>query len=478
MNKKNRYTNRLLSLFFFLFFIFISVSFFYSALAQSDGDSCSASNPCEYHTYGSGTRIRTTSYSCSGGMCVKSGDTVEVNCADFDGRYCSGSTSLYRTHSPVSRGGDVCCGYSTSDSIHCPSLNYYYCNGNISYEALYNCSGGNCNHYDSDLIEDCNPQYSEYCSGDYELRSRTSDCSGSGGCNVSTSHIENCSDGDGNYCLSDEDTLELRDYYCQEFGDDADCEYDSTSYLCSEHNSDSFSAEFGNRAFCKPVGGPGRECESYPIAYDLEWNEEDHNFDFGIHGYDNYDYCNSPTPPSIILEWNYHSQTDHDLERTHIQISKNSDFSDPIIDLPDYQNLNYTFGPEFDTDYYWRVMVYDKNGHSSDWKDESFSTDIRRADINFIWSPTRPFGEEMVHIENLTESRDSTIFNGDYYWEFENGTPINFYGEDPPPVSFGEDFGYKTIRLETIDTEDVCCSLEKMIYMRPELPDWQEIDPF
>ncbi len=230
----------------------------------------------------------------------------------------------------------------------------------------------------------------------------------------------------------------------------------------------------GDRSFCE-MDGDEAVCRSKPTTYDLEVDEPDE-----------LDYC-STTPPGVTLRWEFDSQTNDEHGGTHLEVSRNASFTDIIIDpYVEWPMQNYPidptdpdYGPDYDFDqtYYWRVKVIDEHGKESEWSNiQSFTVGSQRADAHFTFTPRYPFEEELVYFSNETVEGPNYNISG-YEWEFENGQPSE--SSDENPNAYFETEGRNTVTMKVIeDGFSEYCYHERDVRIRPELPEFIEVDPF
>lgn len=458
---------------------------------------CNGDHDCEYDIYPSGDEIMEVGYECVGGTCqVSSSESVLKDCSDKDGHYCgdefdeSGdSDSIYTvvfTATTITEG--VCCeveNYSFYDEC----TDEYVCSGDDERrEEVYECDGGSCQLVSDNHIEYCSDNNYLYCDGE-EVREELYTCDGGSCVDDGDQLEEDCGDYEGWYCKNNEKSKEYRDYSCDS-GGSVECDYsvDETKICEDEHDDWSFDI-YGDRTFCRPPeDGPGQECESRPIGFELTWdNWKDHSYNESEHGDFYYPYCRTDLPVQVELSWDYHSQTDHDHQYSQLQVSKDSDFNNIIIGTSissiNDGTVSYTIDGvdlEFNEEYYWRVKVTDENGHESEWFEaedsENPQTDERRATPHFTWNPPQPYLNEEVDFTSNTTPGAYSLTSID--WEFEDGDPATVSGvEETTTVFTGED-DPKTASLIVEDTDGVVCGEQEEILIQPVLPEWKEIAPF
>lgn len=458
-----------------LFFLLVVINFSpYSVVA-----SCSGDFDCEHDIYGDGDEIWGTEFTCQAGNCEYNDSYLVQDCSDFNEVTCHNDHDVYKIEYTAV---GTCCespGYEFDES--CRSKNERYCESDDEVrEDLWTCDGGDCVTDGDRHIEYCSDDNEYFCDGELVME-RLYECSG-GGCEIDDEvERKDCSEDDGWYCENDYD-LEYRDYTCS---GGSDCDYTPTETISCDD-------DYGDRSFC---GGEDQEaeCRSHPEAHSLEWNEGDHDYSYADHGIDGYGYCNTSTPPTIHLSWKYSSQTDHNYKVADLQVSEYSNFAELLIDargLGEGESPVYDYtidnseeiGIDFGEQYHWRVRVRDENEKWSDegeysWSESTFETDIKRASVDFSYSPSEPYLEESVHFNNQTQKGDSTIEG--WSWDFGSyyAHPSRYSSEENPSVEFTQE-GEHDVVLEVEDESGVICSSSSTINAGVEIPEWEEIDPF
>ena len=203
-------------------------------------------------------------------------------------------------------------------------------------------------------------------------------------------------------------------------------------------------------------------------------------------------YC---TTAAHYFSWTYFDPAGKLEDQFHFQVDNNSDFSSPAINRS-YYNLNNpspTVNSQtvvvaespgadqigYNTAYYWRVAVVNKQGTSSGWiNGNPFTTESHRyPSIDFNWSPQNPSVSEEVLFAD-----QSTVYGGAtksaWLWTFQNGVPASSIQQNPI-VKFIST-GSKTVTLQVTDSSGFACSNtgSKIVNVGFSLPDWREILPF
>jgi len=190
----------------------------------------------------------------------------------------------------------------------------------------------------------------------------------------------------------------------------------------------------------------------------------------------------STSNPPIILTWTF-IDSDGDSQKFYqIQINNNSNFNSPLIDSNKVKSDSNSYTPlslNFNTQYYWRVKVWDTNGNESDWiNGPNFKTDIRWPNTNFSFDPLSPPAEVQV---NFTD--ESTCYNSDisnyicstYNWNFGDGSISIDKGDTKHTYSTSRDY-YVVLKV-TDQYNHMCPAIRKLKVTLP-LPIWKEISPF
>ena len=287
------------------------------------------------------------------------------------------------------------------------------------------CPSGQCEEGSETLVQDCSEFDDEICGGDPE-----------------TAYERFYSVIEGTY---EGDYYEEEDGCCRPLLRDKEVCYDPM--------------------FCEIEDGESM-CQSNPTVEDME-----------IAGNEDQDYCSGLD--GIWLDWDYDSITNHSHEGSNVWIEDsggstvyNNDNIDPTTTSLwiGFDNLSYN------SSYTWYVEVWDEWGnYGSD--SLNFSTQGERVDSWFSWTPRPAFKDERVDFENESEPAYYDIDG--YRWTFQNGDPASSEDENPSTEFISE--GSNTVTLEVIEdgfSEGEGCFVDLDVNIRPELPDWEEVDPF
>lgn len=220
-------------------------------------------------------------------------------------------------------------------------------------------------------------------------------------------------------------------------------------------------------------------CNNSPTASNLSYTSE---------------YC---VDPSFYFSWIYSDNDNDNQIRFQMQADNNSNFSSPTVDIDvtglsnpspttNNQTIPISESPDtpgsdqlaYNTNYYWRVKVWDDQGGDSGWVNGTpFSTSLHKwPTINFNWSPECPSKEENVQFND-----QSTVYGGasksSWSWTFEDGSPASSSSQNPANIQFSS-FGEKVVTLEVADSDGYTCLGSKNVYINIGLPDWEEILPW
>lgn len=132
---------------------------------------------------------------------------------------------------------------------------------------------------------------------------------------------------------------------------------------------------------------------------------------------------------SESLVWSEQS----DMDTYHVQVSKSMDFKELVVNSPSYTDTKFALDDlEFNTQYFWRILINDKDG-ASDWSSvrsfkTTFDTPILVSPANnllnaimpvvFKWSSAVDVDSYTIEVsdskdfKNLIYSNDGVIFNG------------------------------------------------------------------
>ena len=226
----------------------------------------------------------------------------------------------------------------------------------------------------------------------------------------------------------------------------------------------------GDNSFCTYDGDA--LCQSTPEVQSMESTT-----------LDELDYCGG-LDDYLYLSWEIESETDHEITSVELELAEDSNFDDPVYEFTgsgSEGSVNVLDYVDYDTHYEWRIRAEDEYGNATDWQYSSFQTLGERANPRFSFSPAAPIKEEVITFTNRTDAGDYEIEG--YEWTFEGGSPDSITqdpdDDDQVETEFHED-GNTTVILEVEEEGfDENCRLERSdIMIRPEMPEWQEVDPF
>lgn len=188
-------------------------------------------------------------------------------------------------------------------------------------------------------------------------------------------------------------------------------------------------------------------------------------------------YC---VPISFLFSWSY----DGFREQLAYQIQLASDvyFNNIVKDSEkiNSSSQNYRLSEElpYNTNYYWRVKVWDSEEMESEWSDtEQFSTPGHKYPlVDFGYVPESNIRKE-TEVQFFEEIN---IFDGlantNPFWTFEDATPQKSNQSDP--IVFFQSNGDKQIILQATDSDGFSCSWQKTVTVGSGIIKWLEINPW
>lgn len=195
------------------------------------------------------------------------------------------------------------------------------------------------------------------------------------------------------------------------------------------------------------------------------------------------DACLSPLQPT--LSWTFNDDDGDDQDAYRIQVATSPSFNSGSIEVDtgrvESSSNAYTVPTgnlEFNTTYYWRIMVWDDAGLDSGWENipsqDKFTTQEHAApDPDFSWSPIEPVVDEDVSFTD-----ESSVFGGDsitdWSWSFQSGNPGS--SSDQNPITVFTSDGTKRVTLEVSDSL-YTCDINKDIEINAMTPDIKEVTP-
>lgn len=171
-----------------------------------------------------------------------------------------------------------------------------------------------------------------------------------------------------------------------------------------------------------------------------------------------------------------------------IQISTTSNFSSIFLDtgqVPSQSSeflLQRPYYPllEWGQHYYWRLMVWDSHGASSDWiLGPEFDTPSHSyPTVDFSFKPQKPTINEVVEFINNSKcyTLEGTTTCSSFSWTFVGGNPNSSNLENPTTTFIT--IGPHDVSLRVTDPENYQCTATTTIYATFPLPFWKEIPPF
>lgn len=207
-----------------------------------------------------------------------------------------------------------------------------------------------------------------------------------------------------------------------------------------------------------------------------------------------WDYCLDSRNPT--LNWVFSDPNPGDSQSAYqIQIDNNSNFSSPEIDTGKVFSSSNSYHPtgttlNWNTKYYWRVMVWDSHDAPSVWSNtNNFTTPLHsypRPD--FSWSPDSPSAMEPVQFTDKSTCYDDVITGSDcssdtgFIDSFKWTIPKTQYAdplisfEENPVATFSEE-GNWNVTLEVTDSDGFMCPKTQTVNVSEPLPWWKEIIP-
>ena len=183
-------------------------------------------------------------------------------------------------------------------------------------------------------------------------------------------------------------------------------------------------------------------------------------------------YCESIAP--IFLGWTFSDPDAGDTQGAYqIQVDNSASFNSPEADSGIVSSNSNTYAPSGlsdNTNYHWRIKVWDNRGASSDWiSGGSFPTDPRWPRPAFAWSPQNPDMGDLIQFANNTQYCASC----DYMWDFGDG-----HGSDQAEPTHIYSIPQTYIVSLSASSGLRSCSLTANLNARMRLPTWREINPF
>ncbi len=198
-----------------------------------------------------------------------------------------------------------------------------------------------------------------------------------------------------------------------------------------------------------------------------------------------------------LIEWTYEDEENDPQSAYRVQADTNSDFSSPEYDSGKVnssakqhrtQVTTAASGLNFNTNYYWRVKVWDELDGDSDWKEYDNNPDRTSlhpyTGADFSWEPPGPFARE----ESVDFTHESTEPEKDvdinYHWTFEDGNPATSNDRHPEGIIF-EEQGDKEVLLEvydpTLDSDPESgngeCNYAQNVDVQLPPPEYREVPP-
>ena len=184
------------------------------------------------------------------------------------------------------------------------------------------------------------------------------------------------------------------------------------------------------------------------------------------------DYCLSG--PAGIFSWTFTDPDPDDTQSAYqIQVDNNSDFSSPEADSDKVVSPSNSYATlqgklSYNTTYYWRVRVWDKDDSVSGWVSGPSFTTPKHAypTVDFSWAPQEPNIEEVVQFVD-----QSAVFGGAtkraWFWTFQDGNPSNSNQQNATTTFLSA--GEKVVTLKVTDSDGFACQLSKTVNIQENL---------
>ena len=215
--------------------------------------------------------------------------------------------------------------------------------------------------------------------------------------------------------------------------------------------------------------------------------------------------------PYVELSWNFNDIDEDEQSAYEVEIFSDpgcnnlvNRSNDPDLTHPDahFETSSNWYNPgppflSFNTDYYWKVRVWDDQGAISDWSEpSSFRTPIHAAPRPiFELSTTHPSLNETIEFQdnsvcyiipnNDTVGCESPLENINYEWNFGDEETSSTQGTVSHTYSDSEQYNITlSITDNSFLTDPIighsinCTSDLQVINVTQPLPQWQEIAPF
>ena len=185
-----------------------------------------------------------------------------------------------------------------------------------------------------------------------------------------------------------------------------------------------------------------------------------------------------------VFSWTFSDPGDSQ-SAYQVQVDNNSNFSSPEVDSKKIPSESTSFAPisplSWNTEYYWRLMVWDSKDLSSSWIiGPSFTTPHAYPEPDFSWQPVRPSrGEVVIFDSGQTKTYGGTTISA-YLWTITEGVGEFVDGTNNSSANPHLKFSTQTnkIKLKVTDSTGYSCeSPEKTLTATLPLPQWKEIPP-
>jgi hypothetical protein len=225
----------------------------------------------------------------------------------------------------------------------------------------------------------------------------------------------------------------------------------------------------------------GCGASNYKVHTNLNFNAPPSAINLSVDP-DNSEYCGKVYPP-VRVRWQF-SDAGDSQSAYQLQVDTEPSFSAPLVvdtgklsdnclgDCAEYVFQNSGEQLAWNTNYYWRIMVWDSSDLASDWASTTFNT-IRYPYpfVDFTKSPASPKANTVI-----TFSNNSTCYPPggcqSYSWDFGNG----YSSSNPVATTTYTSAGLKTVSL-TVNDGSHQCTEEKKVVIGMAVPQWQETAP-
>jgi len=207
-----------------------------------------------------------------------------------------------------------------------------------------------------------------------------------------------------------------------------------------------------------------------------------------------------------LLRWEF-SDPDPDSSQDAYQliVSRHANFSSPIINTKfsgsaSQHSLTSDNGLNYNTAYYWKIMVWDDKDAPSVWKNYDTTPDTDNDDgviatfttykhempkVDFTWFPAAPsqgeeaqFSDSSKYYTAASPATPTNCSSGNcfYLWTVPGDATIDDAASANPKITFGSS-GDAPVSLKVTDSDGYFSSLTKNLNLKQKLPGWKEVKP-